>query len=202
MDNRDYDDIDGIDSQRVGFDFKGYLFKALHLWKLVLFCIGVALLVAYFINVRKENVYRLNSLITIDNDQSPFFTANTSISFNWGGVSEKVGSILTEIKTRTHNELVIDSMQYYVQYLKQGKYHLVDVYKGAPFAVSTDRSKAQILNKSIGIKLIDDKSLELFTEFVSPIALGQIYDTKIKRSINVDIGMFSKKFNFMFHSFH
>ena len=116
MNSREYDDIDLQDSQRVNFDFKGYLFKALSLWKIVFLSIGIALLIAYFINVRKESIYRLDSLITIDNDQNPFFTANTSISFNWGGVSGKVGSILTEIKTRTHNELVIDSLEYYKQY--------------------------------------------------------------------------------------
>ena len=135
MGNRDFEDLDIQDSQRINFDFKGYLFKALSLWKLVLFSVGLALLIAYFINVRQENIYRLDSLITVDNDQNPFFTANTSISFNWGGVSGKVGSILTEIKTRTHNEFVIDSLEYYKQYLKQGKYHLIDVYKNTPFNV-------------------------------------------------------------------
>ena len=65
----------------------------------------------------------LDSLISIENEQNPFFTANTSISFNWGGVSGKVGKVLTTIKTRSHNELVVDSLQFYMQYLKEGKYH-------------------------------------------------------------------------------
>ena len=71
MDYKDFEDnIDSHESQRVGFDFKGFLFKALNLWKLVLFCIGIALIIAYFINVRKQNIYRLDSLITIENDQN------------------------------------------------------------------------------------------------------------------------------------
>ncbi len=98
------DDIEDADSGHIGFDFRGYLFKILNLWKFVLICVGSALIIAYFINVRKQNVYKLDSLISVDNDQNPFFTANTSISFNWGGVSGKVGKILTAIKTRTHNE--------------------------------------------------------------------------------------------------
>ncbi|WP_370091387.1 hypothetical protein [Winogradskyella sp.] len=56
MDYKDYEDIETLESQRVGFDFKGFLFKALNLWKLVLLCIGVALVIAYFINVRKQNI--------------------------------------------------------------------------------------------------------------------------------------------------
>ena len=161
MDYKDYEDIETLESQRVGFDFKGFLFKALNLWKLVLLCVGVALIIAYFINVRKQNIYRLDSLITVNNDQNPFFTANTSISFNWGGVSGKVGSIITEIKTRSHNEIVIDSLEYYKQYLKEGKYHLEDIYKAAPFEVITDKTRPQMLGKPIEIKIIDDTVFEI-----------------------------------------
>ncbi|WP_458627297.1 hypothetical protein [Winogradskyella sp. PC D3.3] len=193
---RDYEDIGEGDSQGVGFDFKGFLFKALNLWKLILLCIGAALLVAYFINVRKESIYRLDSLITIDNEQNPFFTANTSISFNWGGVSGKVGSILTEIKTRTHNELVIDSLEYYKLYLKQGKYHLIDIYKDAPFNVITDKSKPQALNKEIGIKLLDGLSYEIFYEFTENKVLTQVFDSKEKLTTSVSVGMFSKVFKY------
>ena len=55
-----------------------------------------------------------------------------------GGLSGKVGNIITEVKTRTHNELVIDSLQYFKEYLKQGKYHLIDIYKSSPFEVIID----------------------------------------------------------------
>ena len=61
----------------ISFDFKGYLFKVLNLWKFVLICIAFSLIVAYLINVRKQNVYRLKSLISVESDQNPFFTANT-----------------------------------------------------------------------------------------------------------------------------
>ena len=196
MNSREYDDIDLQDSQRVNFDFKGYLFKALSLWKIVFLSIGIALLIAYFINVRKESIYRLDSLITIDNDQNPFFTANTSISFNWGGVSGKVGSILTEIKTRTHNELVIDSLEYYKQYLKQGKYHFIDIYKSAPFNVDIIKSKPQILGKNLAIKFIDNKTYELTCEFDLPTAKGQLFDSKELVDINLKPENFSKIYSF------
>ncbi len=196
MDYKDYEDIETLESQRVGFDFKGFLFKALNLWKLVLLCIGVALVIAYFINVRKQNIYRLDSLITINNDQNPFFTANTSISFNWGGVSGKVGSIITEIKTRSHNEIVIDSLEYYKQYLKEGKYHLEDIYKAAPFEVITDKARPQMLGKPIEIKIIDDTVFEIRYEFETERVLCQIYDTKEKLNVAVEPGVYSKRFNF------
>ncbi|RZW39266.1 MAG: sugar transporter, partial [Flavobacteriaceae bacterium] len=132
MENSGHDNMEGIESGRVSFDFRGYLFKALNLWKLILLCIGFALIIAYLINVRKQNVYRLDTLISVENDQNPFFTANTSISFNWGGVSGKVGKILTTVKTRSHNELVVDSLQFYMRYMAEGEYRKIDIYKKAP----------------------------------------------------------------------
>ena len=117
MDYNEADTIGQEENKGMIFDFRGFLFKALNLWKLIFLCIGAALVVAYFINVRKQNVYRLGSLISIESEQNPFFTANTSISFNWGGVSGKVGLVITTFKTRTHNEKVVDSLQYYMQYL-------------------------------------------------------------------------------------
>ena len=122
MKHNEYEDFDHGESSRITFDFRGYLFKILNLWKFLLICVGCALIIAYLINERKQNVYKLDSLISVENDQNPFFTANTSISFNWGGVSGKVDKIITAIKTRTHNELVVDSLKYYMEYLKEGKY--------------------------------------------------------------------------------
>lgn len=147
--SREFDEIENHESGRISFDFRGFLFKALNLWKFVLLCVGVALIIAYLINVRKQNIYRLDSLISIENDQNPFFTANTSISFNWGGVSGKVGKILTEVKTRNHNEKVVDSLQYYMEYLQEGKYRKNDIYTRAPFVFNMDKAKGQMLNLPI-----------------------------------------------------
>ena len=196
MDYKDFEDIESLESQKVGFDFKGFLFKALNLWKLVLVCIGIALIVAYFINVRKQNIYRLDSLITVENDQNPFFTANTSISFNWGGVSGKVGSIITAVKTRTHNELVIDSLEYYKEYLKQGKYHLIDIYKESPFEVVTNKGAPQIINKPLRIKILDKDTYELSFEFENETGIVQIYSTKKKKPIKLESGLFKRTFRF------
>ena len=134
----EFDDIENVESGRITFDFKGYLFKILNLWKFVLICIGTALIIAYLINVRKESVYKLESLISVENDQNPFFTANTSISFNWGGVSDKMGKTMTTLQTRTHNEKVVDSLQFYMNYLMQGKYKKIDAYKAVPFIVDLE----------------------------------------------------------------
>ena len=195
-----YDDIEEIieysEQKSFNFDLRGFIFKLLKYWKLFLICIVVGLFIAHYFNVRKQNIYRLDSLITINNDQNPFFTANTSISFNWGGVSNKVGSILTEIKTRSHNELVVDSLEYYKQYLEEGKYHLIDIYKDVPFVVETDKSKPQVLGKPLGVKIIDSDTYELFYEFETDRVQCQFYDSKQKIFTNVDIGEFRQTYKF------
>ena len=195
MPYNDMDDFDNVESGALVFDFKGFLFKVINLWKLVLLSIGVALVVAYFINVRKQNIYRLDSLISVENAQNPFFTANTSISFNWGGVSGKVGKIITEVRTRTHNEKVVDSLQFYMIYFVQGKYRMDDVYKNAPFYIDLDKTKGQILNKTIGIRFINETQYEIFTEFESERATVQNYDDKSKHNVSIPLGLYSKVYN-------
>ena len=51
--------------------------------------VSLLVYIIHYQNKFKQSIYQLESLITIENEQNPFFTANTSISFNWGGVSEK-----------------------------------------------------------------------------------------------------------------
>ena len=195
MEYNEQDNNEQLEGQGMVFDFRGLIFKILNLWKLVFLSIGVALIIAYFINVRKENIYRLSSLISIESEQNPFFTANTSISFNWGGVSGKVGLVITTFKTRTHNEKVVDSLQYYMRYLKQGKYRKDDIYKQAPFILELDKNKGQILNIPIGIRFINDSQYEIFAEFETDRAPVQFYNTsKKKRQVSIPKGSFKKTY--------
>ncbi|MEM1003333.1 MAG: sugar transporter, partial [Bacteroidota bacterium] len=176
------DDFDLKDDQngRLTFDFRGYLFKVLNNWKLVLLSIATALSIAYFINLRKQNVYKLSSLISVESEQNPFFTANTSISFNWGGVTGKVGKVLTTVKTRTHNEAVVDSLEFYLEYLKEGKYRLEDIYKSAPFIIKINKSKGQVLGIPVKIKFTSPSSYELSLPEETGSFRVQSYDDKTK----------------------
>ncbi len=191
----DYDN-DYSEPRGVIFDFRGFLFKALNLWKLVVLSIGVALIIAYLINVRKQNIYRLDSLISVETEQNPFFTANTSISFNWGGISGKVGKIMTSIKTRTHNELVVDSLEYYMQYLEQGNYRMEDIYKESPFIVTLDKTKGQLLGPPIGIRFVNDRQFELFLNFTGTVADVQRPLDKKKYQATVLNGAFKETYSF------
>ncbi|WP_400077966.1 hypothetical protein [Winogradskyella sp. R77965] len=193
--SENYNEFENGEFSRVSFDFRGYLFKVLNLWKFMLLCVGTAIIIAYFINVRKQNVYKLSSLISIENDQNPFFTANTSISFNWGGVSGKMSKTITAIKTRSHNEKVVDSLQYYMEYLTQGKYRKEDIYVNSPFRFKINKEAPQVLGYPIGIRFINVNEFEVFTEFESTNRLSQVFGNNAFKRVAVPVGSFSKKFS-------
>ncbi|MBY0487784.1 MAG: polysaccharide biosynthesis tyrosine autokinase [Flavobacteriaceae bacterium] len=134
------------------FDFKGFLIKTGSYWKWFLFGLIACLTVAYQVNVRKQKIYSLETTIAIKEQDNPLFTSNTSLVFNWGGASDQVQNIATTIKSRSHNELVVDKLNFYIDYLQQQKYFVQDVYGSTPFVVTIDKSQNQLCQVPIVIK--------------------------------------------------
>src|SRR5690606_19720960 len=104
--------------------------------------------------IRKEKIFGLESSIVVKDESTPFFATNTNLVFNWGGVSDKVQTVITTLKSRKHNELVVDQLEYYIEYLTKGKYYFEDVYGQTPFYVQIDKNKGQLLNLPIKIKFL------------------------------------------------
>nr|WP_317041531.1 polysaccharide biosynthesis tyrosine autokinase [Flavobacterium cucumis] len=107
----------------------------------------------------------MESLIVVEDQNNPFFTSNTSLVFNWGGTSDKVQTIITALKSRSHNEVVVDKLQYYIKYLKQGEYFFQDAYGEVPFYVKIDKSKGQLFGRPIKIKFLSPTQYELSVAF-------------------------------------
>ena len=147
------------------FDFKRFLVKLLSYWPLFLISLAISFSIAYYINIRKLPVYKMDTTISIKDDQNPFFTSNTSLTFNWGGTTDKVNTAVITLKSRSHNEKVVDQLQYYINYQKDGKYKLVDVYKKTPFFVEIDTSQYQILGKQFQIKFKDSVTFTFSSSF-------------------------------------
>mgnify|MGYP003116855175 FL=1 len=163
------------------FDFKGFLFKLLSYWPLFIVSLVIAFGIAYYINVRKLPVYQMDTTISIKDDQNPFFTSNTSLTFNWGGTTDKVNTAIINLKSRSHNEVVVERLQYYVNYFKDGEYQQVDAYKKAPFLVEADTSAYQVLGKQFKITFKDSVTYTLETDFVANNYTLQNYHTKEKK---------------------
>ena len=147
------------------FDFKGFLLKIASYWKWFLASLIIAFTIAYQVNVRKEKIYGMQTMISIKEESNPFFTSNTSLVFNWGGISDQVNGISTILQSRSHNELVVSKLQFYIDYLVQGKYNLTDAYGAVPFYVNIDKSKGQLANTLIGIKFISANEYQIRIPF-------------------------------------
>ena len=144
----DIKDFSAFENQ-AGFDFKDFLIKIGSYWKWFLISLVICFTIAYQVNIRKEKIYGIETLIAVKEESNPLFTSNTSLVFNWGGTSDQVQTISTTLQSRSHNELVVDKLQYYIDYAVQGKYNLVDAYGAVPFYVNIDKSKTDCTSYSI-----------------------------------------------------
>lgn len=139
------------------FDFKGFLIKTFGYWKWFVICWIISFLVAYNVNIRKEKIYELKTTLAIKEESNPFFTSTTSLVFNWGGTSDQVQNVASTLKSRSHNERVVDKLDFFIDYLYKDKYYIRDVYGSVPFKVEIDRKKDQLLNTLIKVNLINDQ---------------------------------------------
>jgi capsular exopolysaccharide synthesis family protein len=191
LDTKDFNFFESHNS----FDFKGFLFRIIGYWKWFLLSLIITFVYAYNVNIRKESMYGMESLIVVEDQNNPFFTSNTSLVFNWGGTSDKVQTIITTLKSRSHNEMVVDKLQYYIKYLKQGEYFFKDAYGEVPFYVEIDKSKGQLFAKLIKIKFLSPTQYKLSVDFgeSTSASLIQYSDVTIK-PVNVSGGEFTRVF--------
>ena len=103
----------------------------------------------------------MESIINIKDDSNPLFTENTSLTFNWGGVSEKLSTAKIKLQSRTHNEKVVDRLQLYVQYLKQGEFQKEDAYGEVPFEIKHIQNKYQLIDQEFKIKKTGKDKFEI-----------------------------------------
>src|SRR5690606_9029250 len=184
-----------INERHTTFDFKGYLSRVLAHWPLFLLSLIIAFSVAYYVNVRKLPIYLIENMVAIKDDQNPFFTTNTSLTFNWGGTTDKVNTAIITFKSRSHNEKVVEKLQYYLTYLKDGKYQQEDAYKQTPFIVKVDTLKPQVLNQQLKISFKDSVNFSISFNIEEDKNLTlQNYTTKEKTRLFVEAGEYSQSF--------
>jgi len=176
------------------FDFRGFLLKIVSWWPLFVVCIGVAYYIAHYKNVRRQPVYQMNTMITVKDDQNPFFTSNTSLTFNWGGTTDKVQTAIILLRSRSHNERVVEELQYYVDYLQQGEYHLEDMYGSTPFIVDVNTERSQLLGKMVKVVFKDETHYTLHIDFEGGSGSAQNYATKAQMPIPLPAASFEKEY--------
>ncbi|RTZ06486.1 polysaccharide biosynthesis tyrosine autokinase [Flavobacterium bomense] len=183
-----------IFENQVSFDFKGFLMKIGSYWKWFLLSLIITFTIAYQVNIRKEKIYGMETLIAVKEESNPLFTSNTSLVFNWGGTSDQVQSISTTLQSRSHNELVVDKLQYYIDYLVQGEYNMVDAYGAVPFYVNIDKSKGQLAGNLIGITFLSENEYEIRIPFGNQNVSVVTYSNNSYGNTAVEIGDFVKRY--------
>ncbi|WP_298119843.1 polysaccharide biosynthesis tyrosine autokinase [Flavobacterium sp.] len=176
------------------FDFKGFLIKTASYWKWFVLGLIVCLTIAHQINIRKQKIYSLETTLAVSEQENPLFTSNTSLVFNWGGTSDQVQTIGTTLRSRSHNELVVDKLSFYIDYLKEGKYFTEDVYGYTPFVVNLDKSKNQLAGIPINIKFVTPNEFEVTIDFTSNSAKVINYSTNKYDNVDVVQGILKKRF--------
>ncbi len=179
---------------QAGFDFKGFLIKIVSYWKWFLVSLAITFTIAYQVNIRKEKIYGIETVISVKEETNPLFTSNTSLVFNWGGTSDQVQTIATTLQSRSHNELVVDKLQFYIGYLSQGKYNLVDAYGATPFYVSIDKSRGQLAEKLISVKFLSENEYEIRIPFTANSVSLITYANNTYNNTAVEVGDFVKKY--------
>jgi capsular exopolysaccharide synthesis family protein len=183
-----------IFENQVSFDFKGLLIKILSYWKWFLVSLIIAFTIAYHVNIRKEKIYEMGTLISIKEESNPLFTSNTSLTFNWGGVSDQMQTVSTTLQSRSHNELVVDKLQYYIDYLVQEKYNMVDAYGAVPFYVNIDKNKGQLSGGLISITFLSESEYQIKIPFGGNSASLITYSDNSYSSTAVAVGDFVKTY--------
>jgi len=179
------------------FDFKEFIYRALSYWKWVLLGLCIAFYVVYHQNIRKEFPYTLGASITVQDDKNPLFTSNTSLVFNYGGISGKVQEVLLNLTSRKHHEKVVDSLKLYLTYLKQGRFYKTDIYKDAPFEFEIDNESSQIVGHPLKIILLNNNKFRLTYDFGElKVITAQNYLTKQVEYVDVINNLVSQEYNF------
>lgn len=176
------------------FDFKAFFTKILGHWNWFLVSLIIAFTIAYQINVRKEKIYGVTTTIAYKEENNPFFTANTSLVFNWGGTSDQVQTLITTMKSRSHNEMVVKQLNYYIEYLRQGKYNMEDAYGAVPFYVNVNKNLPQLTGQIINIKFVSQNEYEIAINFEQSSVPLFNYTTEVGSNTNVQVGEFKKRY--------
>lgn len=177
------------------FDFKALFSKIIGYWYWFLISLLVAFTIAYQVNIRKQKIYGMSTTIAYKEENNPFFTSNTSLVFNWGGTSDQVSTLMTAIKSRSHNEDVVKELQYYIEYLREGKYNIEDAYGEVPFSVELNKNLPQLYGKLITIHFLNTKDFELSVPFEESKAALFNYATNEHTQTNVPVTLFKRKYS-------
>lgn len=151
----------------IDFDFKAFFRKILKNWKWLALTLIITFSIAYNKNVRQQKMYAARTTFLVKKENNPFFSSsNTSLVFNWGSGNGGLLTLVSKLTSRTHNEIVVDKLQYYIEYLEKGEYRYEDVYGKTPFTININKNKAQLFGTLIKIHFVSNTEYDIEIDFI------------------------------------
>ena len=163
--NSNSSNYQGTTEQQSSFDVKYYIFKVLGYWQLFVVAIIIALIVARFLNGYRQKRYSMDTMISVKEENNPLFSTGTNLTFNWGGASDLLETVKIVLISRSHNEKVVSRLQFYVDYLQDGRYRLEDVYGRTPFTVKVDTNGYQIKSQLIKVQTLENNQVNISFDY-------------------------------------
>ena len=146
------------DDQQV--DIKSIIFNCLSHWYLFVISIVVALIVGFFINRYKTNIYQATATVLIKDDRSSFDPTSIMTNMSYSNM-QNIENEMTILKSWSLVERVVKKMGIEVTYMNKGRIATAEMYKSAPFDVEFDRSVPQSVGLEYEIGFLDSGKIAL-----------------------------------------
>lgn len=123
-----------------GINFKKLLSEVTRLWYLVVIGVAISLGVAYVINKFAIPEYSTFSHFHISNENNPLSGVDLVIDPIGAGKKSNgsVDKLVAVLKSRKHNEKVVDRLNLDISYFSNSGFVPLDIYKSSPFEVIVD----------------------------------------------------------------
>ena len=157
-DEKKYKPQANSDDQSV--DIKSIIFNCLSHWYLFVISIVVALIVGFFINRYKANIYQATATVLIKDDRSSFDPTSIMTNMSYSNM-QNIENEMTILKSWSLVERVVKKMGIEVTYMNKGRIATSEMYKSAPFDVEFDRSVPQSVGLEYEIGFLDSGKIAL-----------------------------------------
>ena len=157
-------------------DIKNLVFTYLSHWYLFVIFVLIALIIGFFVNKYKTNIYQATGTVLIKDDRSSVdpTAIMTNMSYN---SMQNIENEITILRSYSLTERVVKKMNLEVTYMAKGRVAASEMYRCAPFKVEFDRSIPQSVGLEYEIDFLDNGKIALraSSEFhsVYDFVLGQ-----------------------------
>ena len=128
--------------QEEGIDIKHVLLKIMGSWPILVISMIIGLSIALVVNRYSRNIYKLSTILSVEEAENPLGSSGVSLAFNWGGM-DALESKLALIESYTIQERVAESLGWEISYFSTGRLVESEAYKTSPIQIEFDPNHFQ-----------------------------------------------------------